>query len=183
MLCAVATHVESGDVSPDAMTVLPPLDDYDRSAPDGWCPLERTLELIGTYSAMVLLREVFYGVRRFDDLTRRAGVTESITAKRLQQLVEGGLLDRSPYREQGQRTRYEYVLTERGRELYPIVVALMRFGAGLPHEHKTRISLTHADCGAEIVPEVRCAAGHEVPIGEAVAQVVTLTGKPVGDRR
>jgi DNA-binding HxlR family transcriptional regulator len=165
------------------MTVLPPLDEYDRGAPEGWCPLERTLELIGTYSAMVLLREVFYGVRRFDDLTRRAGVTESIAAKRLQQLVEGGLLDRSPYREQGQRTRYEYVLTERGRELYPIVVALMRFGSGLPHEHKTRVSLTHADCGAEIVPEVRCAAGHEVPICEAVAQVVTLTGKPVGDRR
>ena len=161
------------------MTVLPPLDEYDMGAPEGWCPIERTLELIGTNSAMVLLREVFYGVHRFDDLTRRAGVTESIAAKRLQQLVDGGLLARSPYREAGQRTRHEYLLTERGRELYPIVVALMRFGQGLPHEHQTKISMAHVDCGADIAPEVRCAAGHVVPIDETVVQVVTLAGKPV----
>ncbi|MEW2498341.1 helix-turn-helix domain-containing protein [Streptomyces nodosus] len=166
-----------------AITLLPPFSDRDRWTAEGWCPMERTLELIGTRSAMVLLREVFYGAGRFDDIVRRAGVTPAIAAKRLRQLVDGDLLERKPYRDPGQRTRNEYVLTDRGRQLFPIVVALMHFGDHLPREHEATIALSHANCGAELVPEVRCAAGHEVPLRQSAASIVRPTENPARGRR
>ena len=98
------------------MKLSGPLADRDRWTIGDWCPMERALELIGTHSAMVLLREAFFGGRRFDDLARRAGVTEQIAARRLRQLVDPGLPAKQPYQQPGQRTRYEYVLTERGRD-------------------------------------------------------------------
>jgi DNA-binding HxlR family transcriptional regulator len=138
--------------------------------------LERALDLIGTRSAMTLLREVFYGARRFDDLVRRAGVTEAVGSKRLRQLVEAGMLAREPYQEPGQRTRHEYVLTERGRELFPLVVSLMRFGSLLPAERPGELELTHAGCGARMEPRVRCAAGHDVPLTDTVVRVINGRG-------
>jgi DNA-binding HxlR family transcriptional regulator len=145
----------------DVMTLAGALADRDRWTATGWCPIERTLDLIGTRSAMTLLREVFYGARRFDDLTRRAGVTEAVTSMRLKQLVRAGLLARCPYREPGQRTRYEYVLTDQGRDLFPIIVSLMSFGDRLPKDRPGRLELTHAGCGAVIESQVRCTAGHD----------------------
>ncbi|GIF09054.1 winged helix-turn-helix transcriptional regulator [Actinoplanes siamensis] len=153
------------------ITLSSPLADRDRWTAAGWCPLERTLDLIGTRSAMTLLREVFYGGSRFDDLARRAGVTPAVAAQRLRQLVDGGLLERRPYREPGHRTRHGYALTPKGHALFPILVALLRFGDELPREHETHLALTHAGCGEPIVPQVRCAAGHVVPAAEAVASI------------
>lgn len=131
-----------------------------------WCPMEYALRLIGTHSAMVLLREAFWGGRRFDDLARRAGVTEQIAAKRLRQLVEAGLLDKQPYREAGQRTRYEYVLTDRGRQLFPVLISLIEFGRLLQAEPGTE--LIHEGCGESVVPQVRCAAGHDVSFSDVI---------------
>lgn len=59
-----------------------------------------------------MLREAFYGTRRFDELARRVGITDAAAATRLRQLVDRGLLERRPYREPGQRTRQEYRLTQ-----------------------------------------------------------------------
>ena len=89
-----------------------------------FCPIEGALERVGTRSAMILLREVFYGGRRFDDLARSTGLSDAVAAKRLKQLVQDGLLAQQPYREPGARTRYEYVLTEKGRDFFPVVVAM-----------------------------------------------------------
>ena len=155
----------------DVLTLSGPLAERDRWTVAGWCPMERALELIGTRSAMVLLREAFFGARRFDDLVRRAGVTEPIAAKRLKQLVDAGVLERRPYREAGHRTRHEYVLTEQGRGLFPVLAALMSFGDLLPKEQPGSIELVHADCGAAVSPHVRCAAGHDVPLRETVARI------------
>ncbi|WP_436535326.1 winged helix-turn-helix transcriptional regulator [Actinoplanes sp. HUAS TT8] len=154
------------------ITLLPPFAERDRFTAEGWCPMERALDLIGTRSAMTLLREVYYGGTRFDDLARRAGVTPAVASDRLKRLVEAGLLERRPYREPGQRTRYEYTLTDRGRDVFPVLVALMRLGDELPREKEATIGLSHAGCGEPIVPEVRCAAGHEVPLNETVASIV-----------
>jgi DNA-binding HxlR family transcriptional regulator len=153
-----------------AMNISGPLADRDRWTVADWCPMERALKLIGTHSAMVLLREAFWGARRFDDLARRAGVTEQIAAKRLRQLVEAGLLAKEPYREPGQRTRYEYVLTERGQAVYPTLVGLIDFGRLLQGDSST-LELVHEGCGARVVAHVRCAAGHDVSLSDATARI------------
>jgi len=132
--------------------------------------MEHALELIGTHSAMVLLREAFWGGRRFDDLARRAGVTEQIAAKRLRQLVDVGLLAKQPYQQPGQRTRYEYVLTDRGRDLFPVLVSLIEFGRVLQGESSS-MELVHEGCGAPVVPQVRCTAGHDVPLEDVTARM------------
>lgn len=158
----------SSDDAP-VLALSGPLADRDRFTAAGWCPMERALKLIGTRSAMVLLREAFYGARRFEDLVRRAGVTEQIGATRLKQLVAAGLMDKRPYRQLGQRTRYEYVLTPRGRDLFPVLLSLIQFGTLLDADAGT-IEIIHDGCGAPVLPQVRCEAGHDVPLSDAVAR-------------
>ncbi|MEU1018468.1 helix-turn-helix domain-containing protein [Streptomyces sp. NPDC005900] len=138
--------------------------DRDAFTAAGWCAMERALEVVGTRSAMMLVREAFYGGRRFDDLVRRTGLAETAAAKRLRQLVADGLMERRPYREPGARTRHEYVLTERGRSLFPLFVALMNWGSA--DGGRSGVELAHAGCGETLLPAVRCAAGHDVGIEE-----------------
>jgi DNA-binding HxlR family transcriptional regulator len=152
------------------MNLSGPLADRDRWTVADLCPMERALELIGTHSAMVLLREVLWGGRRFDDLVRRAEVTEQIAAKRLRQLVDAGLLAKQPYQQPGQRTRYEYVLTERGRDLFPVLLSLIEFGRLLQGETKG-LEFVHDGCGAALVTRIRCGAGHDVSLSEATARI------------
>jgi DNA-binding HxlR family transcriptional regulator len=128
------------------------------------CSIARTLELVGEKWSLLVLREVFSGVRRFDDLRRRTGAPRQVLAARLATLVDAGLLRRQPYREPGQRTREEYRLTQAGMDLYPVLVSLMRWGdryldqpTGGPN-----VELTHKDCGAPVDVALRCRAGHEV---------------------
>jgi len=156
----------------DSFTLAPPLTDRDSWTAAGWCPMERALDLIGTRSAMTLLREVFYGASRFDDLARRAGVTPAVASQRLRQLVENGLLERRPYQEPGRRTRYEYAVTERGLEVFPIIAALAHLGDRLPGGPEKAVELSHAGCGAPVVTEVRCTAGHPVTPSDTVVSIL-----------
>ena len=137
-----------------------------------FCPIEGALERVGTRSAMILLREVFYGARRFDDLARLTGLTDAVAAKRLKQLVADGLLAQRPYREPGSRTRYEYVLTERSQELFALLVAFGEWGRRLDAD-RDGVEFVHAGCGAPLQATVRCAAGHDVAPGEAEARLAS----------
>jgi DNA-binding HxlR family transcriptional regulator len=92
------------------------------------CSIGKAMDAIGTRSAMLLLREAYFGTTRFDNFVERVGITEAVAAARLKQLVEIGVLHKRPYREPGKRTRYEYVLTPMGRDLLPAVLALMQWG-------------------------------------------------------
>jgi DNA-binding HxlR family transcriptional regulator len=131
------------------------------------CSMARTLEVVGTRSALLMMREAFYGTRRFDDFARLVGVTEAVASARLKELVEAGLLARAPYREPGQRTRHEYVLTERGRDLLPVALALLQFGdRHLTGESGPPVVVEHAGCGRPVTVEVRCSAGHDVALGD-----------------
>jgi DNA-binding HxlR family transcriptional regulator len=135
------------------------------AAPD--CSVDRALQVVSTRSAMLLMREVFYGVSRFDELTARVGISEPVVAARLKELVTAGLLEREPYREPGQRTRYEYQLTEKGADLLPVIVGLMRWGdRWAPADGGGPVELTHRGCGEPVHAELRCAAGHEVTPSE-----------------
>ena len=153
------------------MTVLQGrLADRDAWSAIGECPVEKTMALLGTKTAMLIMREAYYGTTRFDDFWRRVGVTKAAAAARLSELVDAGLLERRPYQEPGQRSRDEYVLTEAGTEFMPVVWSMFEWGR--KHLNDTRLRLTHQDCGAEVSVEIRCSAGHDVPPGELGMRLV-----------
>jgi DNA-binding HxlR family transcriptional regulator len=129
------------------------------------CSIARTLAVLGDRWTLLVLREAFNGVRRFEELQRRLGIARDVLTVRLNRLVEEGLLARVPYREPGRRRRFEYRLTAKGVDAYPVLVSLMAWGdrhkadaAGPP------VELEHRDCGALVHTELRCEAGHAVDV-------------------
>src|SRR5947209_15868128 len=94
----------------------------------GWtadrCPMAHALDVVRNRSAFLVLREAFYGATRFDEFVERTGLSDPVTASRLRELTDEGLLQREPYQEPGQRTRRLYRLTEKGADLLPVLVAL-----------------------------------------------------------
>jgi DNA-binding HxlR family transcriptional regulator len=147
-----------------------PLADRDSWSAVGRCPIEKTMALLGTKTAMLIMREAFYGTTRFEDFWRRVGVTKAAASARLTELVDAGLLERRPYREPGQRSRDEYVLTESGTDFMPVVWAMFEWGRR--HLDSSRLRLTHLDCGADATVEIRCTEGHQVPAEELGVRVV-----------
>ena len=131
-------------------------------APGENCPIARTFETVGTKSALVILREAFYGATRFEEFVERTGISEPVVAARLRELSDEGLLDRVPYQEPGQRTRNGYRLTEKGSDLLPVLVAMMRWGDRWLFPDGARVELLHADCGSPVSAVLRCEAGHDV---------------------
>ncbi|MFC4588101.1 winged helix-turn-helix transcriptional regulator [Sphaerisporangium corydalis] len=127
------------------------------------CSIERTLAVIGEKWTLLVLREAFNGVRRFADMQTGTGAPRQVLSARLARLVEEGLLRKVPYREPGSRQRDEYRLTQKGLDLYPIMVSLMQWG-----DHYTAdpegpaIVLTHRGCGSPVGAYLRCADDHEV---------------------
>ena len=121
----------------------------DDAAAHASCSIARTLDVIGDRWTILILRDSFRGVRRFDQFQRDLGIARNVLTDRLQKLVDHGVLDRRPYQERP--TRYEYRLTPKGIDLSPALVALMRWGdtwlagdAGVPLE------LTHKSCGTTL---------------------------------
>lgn len=158
------------------MTLLQgPLADRDAWSAVGECAIEKTMAVVGTKSAMLIMREAYYGTTRFDDFARRVGITKAATSARLAELVELGLLKRRPYREPGQRSREEYVLTQAGIDFMPVAWAMFEWGRRhLPGRH--RLQLTHLGCGAEVSVEIRCAEGHFVPPDELGMRLAKKSG-------
>ena len=151
------------------------LADRDTWSAVGQCAIEKTMSLVGTKSAMLLLREAYYGTTRFDDFVRRVGITKAATSARLAELVEAGLLTKQPYREPGQRSREEYVLTQAGTDFMPVVWAMFEWGR--QHLGDTGLRLTHLGCGADATVEIRCAQGHEVPPEELGMKLARHRGR------
>src|SRR5450432_4676864 len=90
------------------------------------CSVARTLEIVGEKWALLAIREVFLGDRRFDEMVRRTGAPRDTLAARLRTLVAAGILERRPYSDHP--ARFEYFLTEAGRDLYPVILTLMAWG-------------------------------------------------------
>lgn len=132
-----------------------------------YCSIGRAMAVVGTRSAILILREAYYGTTRFDDFARRVGITEAVAASRLRELTAEGLFERRPYKEPGQRTRYEYVLTEKGRDLLPAVLALMQWGDKyLQGGHGGPLGLLDDTTGERVRVQVRSESGREVPLSE-----------------
>jgi DNA-binding HxlR family transcriptional regulator len=97
-----------------------------KSFADMTCPIARSLEHVGEWWSMLILRDAFGGTTRFDDFQRSLGIAPNMLARRLAALVDAGLLERRPYSERPPRD--EYVLTERGRDFRTVLIALLAFG-------------------------------------------------------
>ena len=125
--------------------------DYDSQT----CSIARALELVGERWTLLILRDVFLGVRRFEELQADLGIARNILSARLDKLVDADILERRPYSEHPPRD--EYMLTERGLDLWPAVIALMQWGdehAPAPGGPPTVIR--HKDCGGGVDAHLRC---------------------------
>src|ERR1044072_946179 len=92
------------------------------------CSIARTMDLLGDWWTPLVLREAFYGIRRFDEFQHELGIARNTLTDRLRRLVEEGLLERRLY--QTEPRRYEYVLTEKGKDFFPVLAAMSRWATG-----------------------------------------------------
>ena len=123
------------------------------------CAVGNTLTVIGERWTLLVLRETFLGVRRFEQLQRNTGIARNILSDRLNTLVLHGILRRERYQERPER--YEYRLTEKGLDLYPVLVTIMDWGS--KHLAGRAMTMTHKGCGAAVMPRLTCPeCGEEV---------------------
>jgi DNA-binding HxlR family transcriptional regulator len=138
---------------------MPDMDYRDQDVSN--CSIARAVEVVGQPWVLLVLREAFRGLRRFDELQDHLGVSRSVLAARLEKMLEAELLERRSYREPGQRTRWEYELTDKGRELYPVLAALRQWGdAHLADPEGPPVLAEHAGCGAPVHVQLVCDHGH-----------------------
>jgi DNA-binding HxlR family transcriptional regulator len=124
------------------------------------CSVARTLSVIGDRWTLLIVRDTFLGMRRFEDFQNDLGMTRHRLSARLKKLVEDGILARVQY-QNGPR-RFEYRLTEKGFDLYPVVVALLRWGdRWMAGKEGPPIELVHRRCGAHVTPALTCPACKE----------------------
>jgi len=127
-----------------------------------------TLEVIGERWTILIVRDIFLGIRRFDDLQRDLGVARNILQTRLEGLVDHGILVKRPYQERP--VRYEYRLTAKGADLWPVLVSLLHWGDRHAIDGEPPVLLVHRECGGELDDRRRCVAcGADVSVTEAQA--------------
>lgn len=129
------------------------------------CSVARALELVGERWTLLILRESFLGVRRFDRFQARLGIARNVLRDRLARLVEEGVLERRPY--QQRPLRHEYRLTEKGRDLWPIIMALAHYGDRYYAPDGPPRLFVHRTCAGELDDRRRCTrCGADVELGE-----------------
>ena len=132
------------------------------------------LESLRPRTSGAIIREAFYGTRRFDDFLRHCGVSPSVLSTRLQAMVADGLLEKVPYQTPGARARDEYRLTDKGRSLAPILIALNDFAdRWLLEAGESTVTLRHRECGERVHAIVACEAGHQIA---AAADIIASPG-------
>lgn len=121
------------------------------------CSIARALSVIGDGWSLMLVRDAFYGRRRFSEFVKYSGAQPTVVSDRLKRLVEAGIFDRVEY--QQHPTRHEYRLTDKGRDLTGVMMALMRWGdSWLDHGDGPPVTITHIRCGHDTDPRTVC--GH-----------------------
>lgn len=125
------------------------------------CSVARTLDIIEDSWTFLTLREMYYGAHRFEEIQKALSVSRATLTERLKRLVDDGLLDRVGYGESG--NRFEYRLTDKGLDIYPVILALLKWGDSwlLNEGESPPLSLIHATCGKAINPKIVCSACSE----------------------
>jgi DNA-binding HxlR family transcriptional regulator len=151
-----------------------------RDYPTQYCSMASTLEIIGERWTILIVRDIFLGVRRFDDLQRKLGVARNILQTRLERLVDHGILVKRPYQERP--VRYEYRLTTKGADLWPVLVSLLQWGDRYAIDGERPMILQHKGCGGELDDRRRCVeCGVDVTVTEAIAVRTGATRTPAED--
>jgi DNA-binding HxlR family transcriptional regulator len=141
---------------------------------DAPCPIARTTDLVGDWWTPMVLREAFLGRRRFDQFQQALDLSRGVLAKRLHRLVEEGLLEKRLYAERP--PRYEYLLTEKGRDFYPVLAAMWRYGSDWLWDDGSEppLELYDRDSGRPIRPRV---------VDETTGAPIDVRRVRVGSRR
>ena len=155
------------------------------------CSIARSLELVGERWTLLILRDAFLGIRRFDDFQRDLGIARNVLADRLDRLVDEGILERRRYQERPER--FEYRLTATGRDLWPVLHALATWGDrhaapdGPPRLFRHRgcggevtDRRTCSKCGAELEVARRRGARRAGPEGRVAARTTGIEGVETG---
>jgi DNA-binding HxlR family transcriptional regulator len=136
------------------------------------CSIARALETIGERWTLLILRDAFLGTRRFDDFQKSLGVARNVLTVRLKTLTDQGMLERRRYQERPER--YEYRLTQKGIDLWPVLFTLMRFGDKHAADGDDSLPPTlveHRTCGTAIDDHMCCpACGVQVGAHDVVAK-------------
>jgi DNA-binding HxlR family transcriptional regulator len=147
--------------------------DYDCAMPkqlfaDISCSIARTVDVIGQRWTPLIVRDLFAGMTKFEDIRRDLGIASNILAVRLEELGRHGVVERRQYH--STPARYEYVLTDKGRDLYPVVATLVAFGdKWLSAPDGPPALMVHADCGQVTMAKTVCAeCGGELNADNAI---------------
>ena len=120
------------------------------------CAIARSMAVLGERWTLVILREAFMRARRFEDFQSGTGIARNILADRLKTLVDHDILERRPYAEYPGRTLYEYRLTDKGLDLYPVLISLMEWGNRYGGFDEPPMTLQHKPCGHVTSPRFVC---------------------------
>ena len=123
------------------------------------CSIQATLDIVGDRWTLLILRDLFRGVRRFSAMQHDLGIARNMLADRLGRLVDAGVVAKEPY--QHRPVRYDYVLTAKGLDLSNSLLALMAWGDRWCHDGDAPTVLVHADCGTPLEIATRCPACDE----------------------
>jgi DNA-binding HxlR family transcriptional regulator len=119
------------------------------------CSVAQCLEVVGEWWSMLIVRDTFMGVTRFEEFQRRLGISRNILRERLNTLVDAGVLVRVPYSEHP--LRHDYKLTQKGRDLWPVLTAMRQWGDTYAAPSGPPIELVHQSCGEVSHGEMTCA--------------------------
>lgn len=119
------------------------------------CSVARALEVIGDRWTMLVVRDAFHGVRRFEEFQERLGVARNVLSDRLSRLVDDGILEKRRYHERPER--FDYRLTPKGVDLFPVMVSLMKWGdRHAPNPGGPPVRVLHRGCGGEVDERLLC---------------------------
>jgi DNA-binding HxlR family transcriptional regulator len=123
-----------------------------KSFADMNCSVAQCLEIVGEWWTLLILRDVLLGYSRFDEFESRLGIARNVLAQRLERLVDAGVLERVPYQERP--VRHDYVLTEKGSDLWQVVTAMRQWGDRWAAPDGAPVELVHRACGhvVNVVP-------------------------------
>ncbi|WP_314334970.1 helix-turn-helix domain-containing protein [Rothia dentocariosa] len=126
------------------------------------CPIAATLEVLGEKWTLLILRDIYRGINRFNDLEASLGCPRNLLSTRLKKLVDHGILLEESYQEPGRRARTAYVLSNKGEDLALVLCALQQWGVKHLPQNMNSISYHHASCDAPVSAALICAQGHRV---------------------
>lgn len=127
------------------------------------CTVGRAMAVLGERWTFVVLREVFNGVRRFEEMREHTDIPRQVLTNRLSLLVSEGILRRVPYQDVGSRIRHEYRLTEKGFDLYPVLTAILQWGDKyLADPEGSAVRIVHRDCERPVTVQLSCSEGHVI---------------------